>query len=136
MFLSETKHLPSGLCSIFYDPMGHMVHRVSAIILSLLQLITCCGVIWMYVVIYNETRISFTEETSGVKKILQRKMNFKIVLITGSYIACSIPSGFIYMFFALGYKFPIDILLYTTIYITPVKSIVDPLVTQIITLNR
>ena len=91
----------------------------------------------MYVVIYNKTRISFTEETSGVKKILQRKtVNFKIVLKTGSYIACWIPSGFIYSFFALGYKFPIDILLYTTIYITPVKSIVDPLVTQIITLNR
>ena len=105
MFLSETNHLPSGLCSIFYDPMGHMVNRVSAIILSLSQLITCGGVIWMYVAIYNKIRVSFTEETSGVKKILQRKMIFKIVLITDSYIACWIPSVFIYMFLLLDTNF-------------------------------
>ena len=135
IFLSETKLLPNGLCSIFYDPMGHMVNRVSAIILSLLQLITCCGVIWMYVVIYNKTRVSFTEQTSRVKKILQKKMIFKIVLITGSYIACWIPSGIIYMFFALGYKFPVDIILYATIYIIPVNSIVNPALITFVNTN-
>ena len=135
MFLSETRLLPSGLCSIFYDPMGHRVNRVSAIILSLLQLITCCGVIWMYVAIYNKTRVSFTKQNSRVKKILQRKMIYQIILITGSNIACWVPSGITYMVFALGYKFPVDVLLYTTIYITPVNSIVNPVLITFINTN-
>ena len=135
MFLSETKLLQSALCSIFYDPMGHMVHRISAIILSILQWTTCCGVILMYVAIYNKTRVSFAEKTSRVKKILQRKIIFKIVLITGSNIAWFIPSCIIYMFFALGYKFSGDTLLYTTIYITPVNSVVNPALTTFVDTN-
>ena len=135
MVLSETKLLPNGLCSIFYDPMGLMVNRVSAIILSLSQLITCCGVIWMYVAIYNKTRISFTKHISRVKKNFQRKMISQIILITGSNIACWIPSGIIYMLFALGYKISVDILLYTTIYITPVNSMFNPLLITFVNTN-
>ena len=68
MYLSETKLLPNGLCSIFYDPMGHTVYKVSAIVLSFLQLITCFGVICMYLIIYNRMRgrASFTEQISKV----------------------------------------------------------------------
>ena len=53
-------------------------------------------------------------------------MIFQIVLITGSNIVCWVPSGIIYILSALSYKFPVEILLYTTIYITPVNSIVNP----------
>ena len=127
VYILEIKLLPNGLCSIFYDPMGHTVYRISAVGLSLFQLITCCDVILMYVVIYSRTRASFTHQTSGVEKGLQRKIIFQIVLITGSNIACWIPSSIIYIFSAFTYKFPIEILLYTTIYITPVNSKVNPI---------
>ena len=128
MYLSETKLLPNGLCSIFYDPMGHTVYKVSAIVLSFLQLIICFGVICMYLIIYNRMRAtaSFTEQISKVDNFLHRKMIFRIVLITVSNIACWVPSGIIYIFSTFKYKFPIDILLYTTIYITPVNSIINP----------
>ena len=135
IFLSETKLLPNALCSISYDPMGHMVNRVFAVIVSLSQLITCCGDIWMYVAIYNKTRVSFTKQVSRVKKIFQRKMISQIILITGSNIACWIPSGIIYMIFALGYKISVDILLYTTIYITPVNSMFNPLLITFVNTN-
>ena len=128
MHLSETKLLPNGLCNIFYDPMGHTVYKVSAIVLSFLQLITCFGVICMYSIIYNRTRAtaSFTEHIGRVENLLQKKIIFQIVLITVSNITCWVPSGTIYIFSTFKYKFPIDILLYTTIYITPVNSIINP----------
>ena len=127
IYLSDNILLPNGLCSIFYDPMGNTVYRVSAIALSILQLITCFGVILIYVIIYDRTRTSFKEQTSGVKKHLHRKMIFQIVLITGSNISCWVPSGIIYILSAFTYKFPVEILLYPTIYITPVNSIVNPI---------
>ena len=71
-------------------------------------------------------RASFTEQISKVDNFLHRKMIFRIVLITVSNIACWVPSGIIYIFSTFKYKFPIDILLYTTIYITPVNSIINP----------
>ena len=127
MYTSENKLLPNGLCNIFYDPMGHTVYRISAIVLSFLQVITCSGVISMYVIIIcNRKRASFTENTIEIEKLLPRKMILQIVLITGSNIACWVPSGIIYILSALTCKFPITILLYTTIYITPVNSIVNP----------
>ena len=107
--------------------MGHTVYRISAIVLSFLQVITCCGVISMYVIIIcNRKRASFTENTIEMEKLLPRKMILQIVLITGSNIACWVPSGIIYILSALTCKFPVTILLYTTIYITPVNSIVNP----------
>ena len=126
MYMSESNLLPNGLCTIFYDPMGQTLNRVSAIALSLLQLTSCFSVIFMYLIIYNRTRASFQEQTNGVDNFLQRKMIFQIVLITGSNIVCWVPSGIIYILSALTYKFPAEILLYTTIYITPVNSIVNP----------
>ena len=59
----------------------------------------------------------------------------QIILITGSNIACWIPSGIIYMLFALGYKISVDILLYTTIYITPVNSMFNPLLITFVNTN-
>ena len=133
--MSETKLLPNGLCSIFYDPMGQAVYSFSAVGLSILQFITCCGVILMYVAIYKQNKSPHLQKkTSGVKKSLQRKCIFQIIFITGSNIACWVPSCIIYMFFALRYKFSSDILLYTTIYITPVNSVVNPVL--IIFINR
>ena len=126
MYTSENKLLPNGLCNMFYDPMGHTVYRVSAVALSFFQLITCCSVIWMFLIIYIRTRASFTENTIGLEKLLPRKMIFRIVLITSSNIACWVPSGIIYVLSAFICKFPIEILLYTTIYITRVNSIVNP----------
>ena len=126
MYLSESKLLPNGLCSIFYDPMGQTVNRASAIALSFLQLITCFSVILIYLIIYKKTKTSFREQTGGVEKSVQRKMIFQILLITGSNIVCWVPSGIIYILSALIHKFPVEILLYTTIYITPVNSIVNP----------
>ena len=127
MYTSENKILPNGLCNIFYDPMGHTVYRVSAIVLSFLQIITCCVVIGMYaIIICNRKRASFTENTIRMEKLLPKKMILQIVLITGSYIVCWVPSGIIYVLSALTCKFPVEILLYITIYITPVNSIVNP----------
>ena len=134
MYISESSLLPNGLCSIFYDPMEHTVNRVSAVVLSLLQLLTCFSVILMYLIIYNRTRTSFREQTGGVEKFLQRKMIFQIVLLTSSNIVCWVPSGIIYILSALTYKFPAEILLYTTIYITPVNSIVNPVFITFVTL--
>ena len=125
-YLSESKLLPNGLCSIFYDPMGQTMNRVSAIALSFSQLITCFSVILIYLIIYKKTKTSFREQTGGVEKSVQRKMIFQIVLITGSNIVCWVPSGITYSLSALTHKFPAEILLYTTIYITPVNSIVNP----------
>ena len=71
--MSESNFPPNGLCTIFYDPMGQTVNKVSAVALSLLQLITCFTVIFMYLIIYNRTKTSFRKQTSTVENFYREK---------------------------------------------------------------
>ena len=127
IYFSKSKLLPTALCNIFYDPLVNSINKYSAIFLAVLQLGTSLAVASMNIILYNKTNDSFKIHMNQKKTTTQRQMILQIIMITGTNILCWFPSGIIYILSVFIQSFPIDILLYTTIYITPLNSLVNPI---------
>ena len=132
IYFSKSMLLPTALCNIFYDPLVNYVNKYSAIFLAVLQLGTSLAVAIMNIVLYNKTNDSFKIQMNKKKITAQRQMIIQIIMITGTNILCWVPSGIIYILSVVIQSFPTDILLYTTIYVTPLNSLVNPIFVMLV----
>ena len=136
IYVSESQLLPTALCNIFYNPLDNTINKIPALLLSVLQLGNCLAVIGMYYLILKTTRISLKMDTSKSKMLWHRRMMFQVILITGTNILCWVPSGIIYFSSVFIQPFPIKVLLFTSIYITPLNSIFNPIFITIVNKNK
>ena len=60
----------------------------------------------------------------------------QIITLTISNIICWIPSGIIYLISTFSNKYPIDIAIWTPIVLTPINSIIDPIVFSIVSIHN
>ena len=60
----------------------------------------------------------------------------QVVIVTFSNLMCWIPSKIIYISTLFMSKYPTDLFIWTTIAVTPLNSMIDPLVFVVSTMKR
>ena len=136
IYFSNSMFLPTALCNIFYDPLVNSVNKYSAIFLAVSQLGASLAVVAMNIILYKKTKDSFKMQMNKKKVSSHRQMIIQIIMITGTNILCWVPSGIIYILSVFIQSFPTDILLYTTIYVTPLNSLVNPIFIMLVSKRR
>ena len=125
IYMSDSKLLPTALCNAFCNPNGEIINQLSALLLAALQIVTCLAVVIMYCCLLKNSKQSLMMECIGPKNIFHKRMMIQIFLITN--IICWVPSAAIYILSVFMSYFPTKVLLYTTIYITPLNSLINPI---------
>ena len=135
IFKETEKYLPTSLCSPFIDPSNSIfLIKVITISIGILQLVTSALICLIYSILVKDLRK--TEETFN-KSVSLNNFNLiiQILIVTSSNLICWIPSNIIYISTLFMSKYPTDLLIWTTISVTPINSIINPLVFVVSTIK-
>ena len=122
--------IPLHICSPFVDPSNSVI-LIKIITWStvIFQFFAIIFIILVYTLLFQTLKIS--QQYLHVKISSKRNLSsllIQLLIITGSNILCWIPAGCIYLTFMFLEKYPIDMVIWITVLITPFNSIISPIV--------
>ena len=124
------KDVPTSLCSPFIDPTNSVTEIKALIILiAVFQVLASFFIATTYTLLLRSLFKSVSE--TEIKKSKTRSLGLlllQLVIVTLSNLLSWIPSNVIYLSSLLTSRFSIDLLIWTTIAVTPINSIINPLV--------
>ena len=129
--------IPLTTCTPFVDP-TNSIHLIK--IITCLVVILQFGATFMVFIAYSVMIISLQKSDDSILKPNLKKANsmvmFQIITLTVSNIICWIPSGIIYLTSTFSDKYLINIAIWTPIVLTPINSIINPIVFSIASRHR
>ena len=125
-----TTEIPMFLCSPFIDLTGSVT---VILFLTWFVVITQVGISICVLIVYIILIVSLNKSQQRLKEATSKKQsNFlliiQIVVVTSSNIICWIPSGIIYLLSMFLEQYPIEMLIWLTVAVTPINSIANPTV--------
>ncbi len=126
---TETRAVPMFLCSPFVDPLNSVVSiEVVTFVTVVFQSGAVCFIIYAYVNLIMSYLASQRQVKSNVKREQYLGMFLQIIFMTGSNVLCYIPSGIVYVVSVSLERFPIDMVVWTTIAVVPINSLMSPVI--------
>ena len=120
------KYLPTSLCSPFFDPSGlSLFTKVISWVVMIAQSIVSISIVVFNIVIINEVHKSKQSVKTEVSDS-ERKMISQLILSSTSNILCWIPANAVYISAMFLSVYPIDLVVWTTVMIMPINSIINP----------
>ena len=96
----------------------------------ILQLLSMVFIITIYGILFQ--KLFKSQKRIEISKLSKKKSNFAllvhILVVTGSNVICWIPSGIIYLSSMFKDKYPIEMIIWTTISCTTINSAINPVV--------
>ena len=122
------RQIPLSLCSPFVDPNNKVILiRSITWFTVILQLLSVVFIITIYVLLFRKLLVSQKDI-----EVSKKKSNFAllvhILVVTSSNVICWIPSGVIYLSSIFKDKYPIEMIIWTTISCTTINSAINPIV--------
>ena len=133
---SLLKELPIGLCLPFCDPDNtSLLFKYITWLTAILQLMASVCIIAMYVMLTIRRRESgnkfnIPSHSSNTSMIVQ------LVVVSSSNILCWLPSSGIYLASLFMSKYPTAMVVWATIAVLPINSIINPFVFVLTTLRK
>ena len=127
IFYSGLHMLPNLLCTIFYDPLQTTLIQYLALFLGFVQLSASIAIIILHFMLYITSYKSLNVVKSDSQFLSLRKLTIQIILVALCKFICWFHSGIIYILSVSINQFPMKILLYEMIAITPFNSFVNPI---------
>ena len=127
--------LATSLCSPFIDPTdSNWLIKFITLFTAVFQISTSIFICAVYGILIrylmdNSRRLEMSRKKSYVYLLIQ------LIAVTFSNLLCWIPSNIIYLSSLFMSRYPTDLLIWTTIAVTPINSIINPLVFIITTLK-
>ncbi len=134
----DSNGLPMVICSPFVDPENLMIMtKVMAWFTVLLQYFSAIFILVVYIMLFR----SLVKSQKNVEGSVSRKMSnvplvVQIIVLTSSNILCWIPSGTIFLTAMFMTTYPLEMITWTTIAVTPINSIVNPVVFIVTTVRK
>ena len=124
------EQVPLSLCSPFVDPNNKvMLIRIMTCFTVFTQFVSVLFIITVYGMLFNELMLVKKKFKSAIsKKKSHLALIIQILVVTGSNIICWIPSGVIYLVSIFRDRYPIEMIVWTTISGTTINSVINPLV--------
>ena len=119
--------IPSNLCSPFIDPTDSLIEiKISTWLVKVFQWISLSFIIFMNIVLINHLKLSLAVGIIA-SKIKSGTITIQSILVTASNLICWLPSSIIYVTSLIVSKYSTELLIWTTVVITPINSIINPL---------
>ncbi len=135
MLQGEKAQFPTGLCLIAgHNEMSGIPKSITTIIL-LSQVISCFNIPILYALLLKKTLKSKTEVDPSSKQDITGGLG-KSVLVCLTNLSCWIPSSVLLCMTLFWEEYPYVLLIWTTMIITPLNTIVNPAVFVYFTLFR
>ena len=124
------KEVPFKLCSPFVDPTDSVLTlRITTMVTVSAQFF---AVLIIFVIYFLMIRYLKRYENhffeNGYQKKSHAPLFIQIFIVTVSNVLCWIPSGIIYLVALFLKKYPVDLIIWSTIAITPINSVINPVV--------
>ena len=122
--------IPSFFCSPFMDTSGS-IHEIKYITLlvATFQVMGIIAISMMNIILLKSLK---KETTVRVSKGINKAVLVQIFLVSGSNLICWVPSSSIFLATLFLSSYPINLLIWNTIAIVPINSIVNPIVFLVI----
>ena len=128
IYLNLKQIIPTQLCSPFIDPTDSIaIVRYVTIGVAVLQMSAFCFISIMYFQLLHLI-IKLKQEMLVESKLMSRGLVTQIFLITASNLAGWFPSSLIFLASLFKSKYPVELLIWTTIAVMPINSIINPLI--------
>ena len=128
IYLKFKQIIPTYLCSPFIDPSNSIAEiKFVTIGVAVLQMLTFCFIIIIYFQLLRFV-LKLKQEMLVESKLMSRGLVMQILLVTASNLAGWFPSSLIFLISLLKSKYPVDLLIWTTIAVMPINSIINPLI--------
>ncbi len=127
---SEVK---STLCLSLIDPAkSDLLVAITTFVISIFQFISSIVICTIYLFISCSVSKTQTLHSKTVQKQNRKNQNLtmilQLVVVTASNILCWIPFDIIYILSLFLLRYPVEMVIWTTIAVTPINSVVNPLV--------
>ncbi len=132
------ENIPTPLCSPFLDPTDIMVTtKIFTWIVIIVQVASIVFIIIIYINLVKALKKSENNlQGSTSKQRSNTTIIIQILVVTVSNIICWIPSGVIYLVSMFMERYPIEMLVWTTVVVVPVNSVINPVVFIITTSKK
>ena len=122
--------IPFKLCNPFLDPSNSVVTiKILTLVVVIIQFICVFVIFVIYFVMMKYLKgIKNNLTKKGVSSKSYLPLYVQVCLSTLSNVLCWIPSGIIYLVVMLIDEYPINLIIWLTIVITPINSIINPVV--------
>ena len=130
--------VPFSLCSPFVDPSNKIVlMELVTYSIGVMHLFSIIFILSSYVILIRELK----RAQKNLKGVRSRKQSnvpliFQIIIVTASNILCWIPSDVVYIMAIFLDKYPINMVVWTTIAVTTINSVLNPIVFITTTLRK
>ena len=127
--------VPTSLCSPFIDPSDSIFEiKILTMLVALLHLIVLSFIGTVYFFLFGF--LKFTEISQISKKKTTKSMILQLILVTGSNLIGWFPSSIIFLSSLFLPKYPVVLLIWTTLCVLPINSIINPAVFIIFNAKR
>lgn len=125
-----TLNIPMSLCSPFIDLTNDItIIKVITFLTAIMQVTAAICILIVYsILIVSLKKSQETLQQSMSKKQSNLSLVVQIIIVTSSNILSWIPCGIIYVMVMFMEKYPIDMLIWITIGVAPINSVVNPIV--------
>ncbi len=129
--------LPFNLCLPFIDPTNSLILlKVLVALITILQLVCSVLIAIIYFLLVKEKDKTQMHIPSSTSTRSDKGMIVQLIVVTLSNIVCWFPSGIIYVISAFQDRYPIDMVIWVTVSVLPINSIVNPIVFTATTLRK
>ncbi len=129
--------LPTSLCSPFVDPVGN-IRMVTVLMGIAVAWQTFCV---LFILASNVLLSIYLNKSKKISKTSNRgRINLtlvlQVVLVSLSNLICWIPSSIVYVVSALLERYPVQMIIWTTIVVVPINSVVNPMIFCVVVLRK
>ena len=136
VYLKLKEIIPTQLCSPFIDPTDSIsAVKFLTITLAVLQMSAFCFIITIYFQLLN-FMTKLKNQIAVEAKLMSPGFVTQLLLVTASNLAGWLPSSLIFLASLLQSKYPANLLIWTTILVMPINSIINPFIFLFLSRNN
>lgn len=129
--------VPFSLCLPFIDPSNSLIiFKCLVSVTTFVQLFSALFIAYFYHKLVKELNKGIEKLKQSGAKEKDSGMFTQLVIVTLSNIVCWFPAGAIYIVSIFLSRYPVDMVIWTTVTVMPVNSILNPIVFAITTSRK
>ena len=126
---------PTSLCLPFIDPTSSIkLIQLVTILITSFQILSSIFISINYAILLKQLKISHAKLGILSNKTI-KNLILQVMVVTSSNLLCWLPSDIIYISSLFQSKYSTDLVIWTTIAVTPINSIINPVVFIVTTIK-
>ena len=128
LYKTTNSTLPTNLCLPFIDPTNSIIFiKILTMFIALFQILASIFICITYTLLFKNLNLSDLNISKSNNRS-HKGLMVQLLVVTVSNLICWIPSNIIYLSSLFISRYSIDSIIWTTIAVAPINSIINPVV--------